>query len=170
MGMQSIAPQNAELMREDIRLEVASDPQLLESIRAVVRAYAARHGLSMERICEVVLALDEACSNSMRHAYEGQTTGRLYLTLRSGNGILEFELRDDGIPAPEESTQRKALETPTLDMLRPGGLGVQLIYGVFDEVVFERGDDKGNCVTMRLKGVAEVEALKDSAERRTQGS
>jgi anti-sigma regulatory factor (Ser/Thr protein kinase) len=168
--MQSIAPQNAELMREDIRLEVASDPQLLESIRAVVRTYAARHGLSAERVCEVVLALDEACSNSIRHAYQGRKTGRLYLSLRSGNGVLEFELRDDGIPASEERTQRKALETPSLDMLQPGGLGVQLIYGVFDEVQFERGEDKGNCVTMRLKGVAEVEASRDSAGRQTHGS
>ena len=157
-------------MREDIRLEVASEPRLLESVRAVVRTYAANQGLPTERIDEVVLALDEACSNSMRHAYKDQTGGRLYLSLRSGNGDLEFVLRDDGTPAPEERTQRKELNVPTLDMLRPGGLGVQLIYRVFDEVSFERGEKKGNCVTMRLKAVAGDEPLQDPGVQRTQGS
>ena len=33
----------------------------------------------------------------------------------------------------------------------PGGLGIQLIHEVFDEVDFCPGEGGGNCVTMKLK-------------------
>lgn len=170
MSLQSVAPKSVETMREDIRLEVASDARFLESIRAVVRTYVTKLGLSNERVAEIVLAVDEACSNSIRHAYEGQAGGRLYLSLRSNAKDIEVVLRDKGTPAPPERTRRKELTTPTLDALKPGGLGVQLMYTVFDEVEFERGKKTGNCITMRLKRAAHDEKRRDSGARRTRGT
>ena len=64
---------------------------------------------------------------------------------------LTFRVSDEGVPCPPECTTRRKLEAPDVDDLQPGGLGIQLIHKVFDEVDFCRGVDGGNCVTMRLR-------------------
>lgn len=138
-------------MRKDIQLEILSDPRLLQPVRGLVRGYLRALGYADDRVHEVVLAVDEACANAMRHSYEGRPDGVVKLTLRSNGAWTELELEDAGVPAPAEKTTRRALEPPTIETARPGGLGVQLMYEVFDEVNFRPGEERGNCVTMRLK-------------------
>jgi len=134
-----------------IRVELTSDIRLLASIRSLVRTYFRDSGIDAERIVELVLAVDEACSNAMRHAYEGRTDGRIVLELSSDRGTVDVMLHDDGTPAPPERIARKPLEQPkSLDDLTVGGLGVQLIYEVFDEVEYRQGKDRGNTILMRL--------------------
>ena len=117
----------------------------------MVRRYVTSFGFPRDRVDDVVLAVDEACSNSIRHAYEGRSDARLDLCLCSDNGVLEFVLRDRGTPAPADRVARKELETPDLDALQPGGLGMGLIHAVFDEVEFTPDAARGNRVVMRLK-------------------
>jgi len=138
-------------MENDIRLEVRSDPRLLGTIRNVVRGWVDAYGFSSDRADEVMLAIDEACSNVIRHAYEGRCEHTVELMLQSDDDFLEFRVCDQGIPCPPEHVRRRELKPPDLDDLRPGGLGVQLMYEVFDEVQFSSGSDGGNCVVMRLK-------------------
>jgi anti-sigma regulatory factor (Ser/Thr protein kinase) len=109
------------------------------------------YGFPHERADEVMLAIDEACSNVIRHAYEGRSEHTVELTLQSDDEFLEFRVCDQGIPCPPEHVQRRELRTPDPDDLRPGGLGVQLMYEVFDDVQFSHGSEGGNCVVMRLK-------------------
>ncbi|MCK5376112.1 MAG: ATP-binding protein [Acidobacteria bacterium] len=138
-------------MNYDIRLEVRSDPRLLGLIRNLVHDWVDRFELSHELVHEVVLAIDEACSNVIRHAYEGRADGTLEVRLQEEPEYLEVEVRDQGVPCPPECHERRLLEQPDSDQLQPGGLGVQLIHRVFDEVIFCPGKERGNCVTMRLR-------------------
>ena len=138
-------------MKNDIRLEVRSDPRLLGAIRNLVRGWVDSHGFSGEVADEVMLAIDEACSNVIRHAYQGRCEHTVELTLQSDEEFLEFRVCDDGVPCPPENVERRPLETPDADDLSPGGLGVQLMYEIFDEVEFSHGAEGGNCVVMRLK-------------------
>lgn len=137
-------------MTNDIQIEVRSEPRLLHSVRGLVWRYVRGAGFSEDRADEVVLAVDEACTNSMRHAYHHHVDRTVWLRLASDDGAIEIEVRDDGKTAPAECFQHKELLPPDPDDLRPGGLGVQLIYRVFDEVEFSPGSECGNCVRMRL--------------------
>ena len=139
------------MKHQDIHVELTSDPRLLQSIRGLVRGYVGSAGFPADKIDEVVLAVDEACSNAIRHAYDSRPDGVLELSLRSSNGTIEFELADNGKPADPGRIARRPAQTPDLASLTPGGLGIQLIYEVFDEVEFRPGRDKGNRVIMRLK-------------------
>ncbi len=138
-------------MINDFQIELRSEPRLLHSIRGLVWRYVHGAGFSDDRTDEVVLAVDEACTNSMRHAYRHRVDRTVWLRLSSSEHALEIEVRDDGEPAPAECLQRKELLPPDPDDLRPGGLGVQLIYRVFDEVEFSPGSERGNRVRMWLK-------------------
>jgi len=137
--------------KQDICVEITSDPKLLKSIRGLVSGYLENQGVSKDRIDEVVLAIDEACANAIRHSYENCLDGKVTLSFQADDGALEIVLSDEGIPAPEERVQQKELIQPDKDQVTPGGLGVQLMYRVFDEVVFSPGAVRGNRVTMRLK-------------------
>jgi len=136
---------------EDIRVELASDPRLLQAVRRLVHGYLGAYGLPADRCDEVVLAVDEACANSIRHSYGGRREGTLRLSLRCEGQDIFIVLRDQGKPIPAEFTAARELAPPDLDTLTPGGLGVGLIYRVFDEVDYRPGKERGNCVTMRLR-------------------
>jgi anti-sigma regulatory factor (Ser/Thr protein kinase) len=137
-------------------MEIAANPSLLCAVRGMVRGYVEGFGFPKARIDEIVLAIDEACANSIRHAYGGPCGRSYQLSMSSSNGWIEFEVRDDGKPAPKEALQRKAMpasegKPPDIETIVPGGLGVQFIYGVFDAVEFVPGEREGNRVTMKLK-------------------
>jgi anti-sigma regulatory factor (Ser/Thr protein kinase) len=136
--------------KPDIRLRVATNPQILCAVRGAVRGYLSTFDLSGDRIDEIVLAVDEACTNCIRHAYDSQADAVYELTLGTADGWLEVAMRDEGVPACADTVAPREPETPERNLMKPGGLGLQLIREVFDEVRFEPGDEQGNCVTMRL--------------------
>ena len=137
-------------MADDIRMEVRSDPRLLGSVRNAVRGWIEAHDIGPEAVDDIVLAIDDACSNAIRHSYEGRCEHIVELTLRAEETCLEIEVCDHGIPCPHDRVQRRSLETPDAEDLQPGGLGVQLMYEVFDDVRFSSPEGGGNCVLMRL--------------------
>jgi sigma-B regulation protein RsbU (phosphoserine phosphatase) len=138
-------------MERDIQLEVRSDPSLLGSIRGTVRGWIEAHGVSPDVVDDVVLAVDEACANAIRHSYGGRCDRSVLLTLRTVPDFLEIEVRDHGVPCPPERVEPRRLEVPDPEQLEPGGLGVQWMREIFDEVRFLPGEEGGNRVVMRLK-------------------
>ena len=138
-------------MSRELRLELTSDAQLLGAIRGLVRGYLAVRGFGREKMQEVVLAVDEACANAIRHSYGGRADGTVVLSLWTDDVWTEVRVEDQGEPVALEKVVRKTLEPPTIETARPGGLGVQLMYAVFDDVQFCPGECAGNCVIMRLR-------------------
>lgn len=135
----------------DFLLAFRASPQLLCDVRAIIRSYLTNQGLEDDRIQEVVLAVDEACTNAIRHAYAGDDGKTLELSLASRDEWIELELCDDGIPAPYDRIKPKSEEAIAAEALTPGGLGMHLIYNVFDDVNFTPGNTKGNTILMRLR-------------------
>jgi len=136
----------------EIVLEVSADPKLLSTVRAMVRSYLAEAGFGRERTDEVVLGVDEACTNAIRHGCKGCEDEIFSIVFRSDEEWIEIQLLDSGEPAPAEvfeARERLAPEHPS--EIQPGGLGLHLIREVFDEVTFCPGSVTGNCVTMRLR-------------------
>lgn len=87
----------------------------------------------------IILAVDEACSNVIRHAYDGRTDGEVMLSCSSKDNRIEFLLVDKG-----RSWQADEHRPRSLDEVRPGGLGIHLIRSVMDEVRYgtsERGNE-----------------------------
>ncbi len=135
---------------DDLRLELRSDPRLLRSVRGLVRAWVDGMDLTPENKDEVVLAINEACANAMRHSYQGCCDRVVGLKLRTAANYFECELVDQGRPAARDRIGQQPLLAPHPDEVEPGGLGLKLMYEVFDEVEFSPGKRRGNRVLMRL--------------------
>lgn len=126
-------------------------------MRRMVRQYVEDHGVSSDKSNEVVLAVDEACTNAIRHAYDGQKNQDVSLVLKANEEWIEIVVRDMGRTAPADAVARRAPEPLKRDELTPGGLGVQLIYEAFDDVSFLAAEPQGNLVVMRLRRQAKRE-------------
>jgi anti-sigma regulatory factor (Ser/Thr protein kinase) len=90
----------------------------------------------------LVLAVDEACANILRHNYRGKTDGVIILECRFKKKNLEFVLKDKGFPMDCKKIQHRPL-----DEVRPGGLGVFFIKKMMDKVAYRRSK-AWNIVTM----------------------
>ncbi len=93
----------------DIRLQVSSDPRLLGVIRGVIQVWLEVCGLVPDRRHEVVLAVDEACSNAIRHAYEGRTDESVELVLSASEEWIEITVSDEGRPCPSECSEYRPM-------------------------------------------------------------
>ena len=112
-------------------------------VRGALEKLTETLGLPPEACRAVVLAVDEALTNVIRHAYLGQTDKPVEVTFRRcqvrGNegwrDALEIELEDHGIPVKAEEMRGRSL-----DEIRPGGLGLHFIRENMDKVEFHHED------------------------------
>lgn len=110
--------------------EFSSLPENLASVRAFVREFLEAEGIPVQAGELLVLGVDEACSNIIRHAYRDAPAPAQPISLwceRLGP-TLRFRLRDFGVPANPAQFKRRELGE-----VEPGGLGLHLIERVFDE-------------------------------------
>ncbi len=117
----------AHAAEELLRLDFAADAGRLREMRAALRDVLDRIGIEPVLRDQLVLAVDEAAANVIRHAYAG-APGDIALAVRRDAGMLEFELADT---APCVDPAR--LKPRDLDECRPGGLGLCLIDAVMDD-------------------------------------
>ena len=117
----------------------------LRGVRAALRTALDAQGIAPELRDRLVLAVDEACANVIRHAYGGECAQIIRLHLAREQDMLTFELRDQ---APTVDPAR--LKTRDLSECRPGGLGVAFINALMDDWKLEPGQGGiGNILRMR---------------------
>lgn len=121
-----------------------ADSAQLQKVRDLVRETAKNIGCSSEFINATVLAIDEACTNVIRHAYADIDDGEVILELDREDDELVIWLKDF---APSADTA--SIKSRDLDNVRPGGLGVHLIHTIMDKVEFQQpGNGVGNILRM----------------------
>lgn len=113
--------------------------------RDFIRQSLKKHVASEVTLNEIVLALDEMCSNLMIHSHHCDPDHLLELTiLTKEKGKLIFEIVDDGTVF-----DINAFNEPTLDNLitvkRKGGLGIRLVKSIMDTIEYEMRDGKNVC-------------------------
>ncbi|HEV2495984.1 MAG TPA: ATP-binding protein [Terriglobia bacterium] len=115
-----------------LKLVLSSDPRLLGAVRGAVRELASGAGFAEEDCRAITLAVDEALTNIIRHAYDNRPDESVELTCRSLENGLEFILRDRGRPVDPAKVCARSLEAVT-----PGGLGTHIIRQIMDQVCYE---------------------------------
>lgn len=136
--------------RMDIEITLAADPELLTGVRALMRAYFVGAGFAEARADELVLGIDEACANAVRHGCRNDPGRRFALrVLRTGESF-QIELRDPGRRIPRENAEPGSAPD-NLDALEPGGLGLPLMRKIFDEVDVGRRIFGGNSLVLRVR-------------------
>lgn len=114
-----------------VSLNVPTAPDKLRLIRKVVGIAAGQAGCGEKEAGDVVLAVDEACQNIIRHASGGCYDGEIGLEISAAGGELVISLTDCAAPVDVDKIKPR-----DLDDVRPGGLGTHIIQEVMDQVSF----------------------------------
>ncbi len=121
-----------------------AQPRELSSTREAVRTCLRARGCRTEIVEEIILAVDEACQNIIRHAYCGDTDGEIVLELDLEGDILIVSLLDFAAEVSPDCIQPRDLHD-----VRPGGLGTHFIRTVMDDVSLARAPSgQGNLLKM----------------------
>jgi len=127
-------------------LEISSDLKELSRAREFVRGFC--HGLpdtplSVDRVAEVELAVTEAASNIMKHAYQGRTDQRIQIEAESFPDHVAVRLHHLG-----NSFDPSGVAPPAFDGSRESGFGVYLLTRSVDDVRYYRDERGGNCIAL----------------------
>lgn len=115
-------------------LNIPSRTDNLEIIRDFIIGIAKKFGFNDDGIGEIELAVDEACANVIKHAYNYDENKKIDITVETNSSKLTITISDQGkgfdpakLESPEQRLQKHAR----------GGLGIALIKKVMDEVSFD---------------------------------
>ena len=122
-----------------VRLTIPAKAEYITLCRLALTGLARLRPLSDEMLADLKLAITEACSNSVRHAYADGTTGTVDIAYELRGDRLAVEVADNGtgFELAEESADDVGLSE--------GGLGIAIIRAIADEFdLGRRADGSGS--------------------------
>jgi serine/threonine-protein kinase RsbW len=120
-------------------LTIPAKPEYITLSRLALAGLSRVRAFPDETLADLKLALTEACSNSVRHAYDDRDgrEGHVEITFELCDDRLIVEVADDGTGfEPARADAREPEEE-----LTEGGLGIAIIHSIADEVEFGGGRD-----------------------------
>jgi serine/threonine-protein kinase RsbW len=127
--------------RNVVSLTIPAKPEYIALGRLALTGVLRTRGVEQEVVADLKLALTEACSNSIRHAYADGREGFVEIRYELENGRLAVEVADDGAGFDPELLAADAKD------LDEGGLGIAIIRAVTDELeVAKRTGGDGSCL------------------------
>jgi len=132
--------------QETFDLTVSSDLANLKTIIKFVTEAARKANFDEKDVFAVQMAVDEACTNIIVHAY-ADAPGDIHLTCGVKSGECTITIRDHGRSFDPGSVPPPDL-TGDLEERRVGGLGLHFMRELMDELHFSFDPVEGNQVVM----------------------
>ena len=129
---------NADRGSRVVTLTIPAKPEYITLSRLALTGLSHVRPLAEETLAELKLALTEATSNSVRHAY-ANGEGRVQISFELCEDRLVVEVSDDGFgfSQPDETARRE-------EELSEGGLGIAIIRSIADELVLDSEPQGGS--------------------------
>jgi serine/threonine-protein kinase RsbW len=136
-------------MGQPQQLVVPGQFERLTEIAAFITQAARAAGLNDDEVFHVEMAVDEACSNIIEHAYATRAGDIDLVCCSPASGQFEIVIRDSGLPFDPAEIPLPRVDAPgDLGDLNEGGLGLYFMRKLMDEVRFEYVPGQGNILTM----------------------
>jgi serine/threonine-protein kinase RsbW len=131
-------------------LHVPSSTENLSMIRDFVRSIGLQVGMGDMEVARLEMAVDEACSNVIEHAYNSDSTKEVSIRALVDDSALKIVVIDTGKGFDPAAVEQKKLED-LISARRTGGLGMRLIKSFMDEVHYVMVPGQKNELTMVKK-------------------
>jgi serine/threonine-protein kinase RsbW len=135
----------------------------LNEIRNYFTQAAKEAQLDNQSIYDVQLAVDEAASNIIDHAYGGEDKGEIECSYNAQPGKLEVIMRDHGEPFDPERIKQPDLKSD-ISRRKQGGLGLHFMKSLMDSVEFSFNGQGGNILKMIKSGKEQEDAHTEKEE------
>jgi serine/threonine-protein kinase RsbW len=117
------------------KLVIKSRTENLSSLRDFISDNANNAGLSNDDIDDIILAVDEACTNIIKHAYKSVPDGEIIIEINYNSRKFTIKLIDHGNSFDPESVPVPDLQK-YLRQRKVGGLGLYLMRTLMDDVKY----------------------------------
>ena len=111
-----------------VALTIPARPEFIALGRLALTGLARTRALSQEVVADLKLALTEACSNSVRHAYDEGRLGVVQIRYELSPDKFVIEVDDEGSGFDPQTIERAQED------LDEGGLGIAIIRALTDEL------------------------------------
>ncbi len=129
-----------------IHLCVTSHPENLKRIRSAISEAMECTKISRKESDRIVLAVDEACSNIIKHCCGQDRTRKIDLTIEAYTEELVISIIDNGARFDISRIQSR-----DINEIKPGGLGIHIIRQVMDCVEYSHTPEGLNMVRLTKK-------------------
>ena len=130
-------------------INVSSSTQHLQEVRSLVQTYVSHCDVNKDEIAEIILAVDEAYTNIIKHAYKNEPNHTIEIELGTSSGSFWIRLSDTGHHFNADKYQPPNLLKRIKNKER-GGMGVYLINKLMDSVEYS-STGKTNTILMRKR-------------------
>jgi serine/threonine-protein kinase RsbW len=120
-----------------VRLTIPAKAEYITLCRLALAGLSHLRPVPEETLHDLKLALTEACTNSVRHAYDAGSEGTVQIVYELGEDSLSIEVIDEG----EGFVLDEAAET---DRMSESGLGIAIIRSLADELEIEPQEGRGS--------------------------
>jgi len=130
-------------------INVSSSTQHLQEVRSLVQTYVSHCDVNKDEIAEIILAVDEAYTNIIKHAYNNDPNHTVKIELGTSTDTLWVRLSDTGHHFnPDEYHPPDLLKR--IKNKQRGGMGIYLINKFMDSVEYSSAG-KTNTILMRKR-------------------
>lgn len=125
-------------------LSIKSKPENVARACYEVRTAAIKAGMPEKALMELELAVSEAVTNSIEHAYEWDEDQDILLKIHASNEQLTIDILDQGTPIPanlfndlDDNFEEPANQTTRLE---ESGRGLKIIFALVDDISIRHAD------------------------------
>lgn len=129
---------NRSKSKYNITVEASTDH--LAEVRNFVARHAENCGFSPKQASDIRLAVDEAFTNIIEHAYKNDKNRKIDLEFECNGEQLRISLYDTGNSFSEKKYKKPDIKK-RVKQRKGGGVGVYLIKQLMDEVIYNRLND-----------------------------
>jgi len=133
--------------KQRFNLKVSSSSENLETIREFINDIARHAGFDSDSASQIELAVDEACTNVIKHAHKFNQDKSLELSVQLDSDKMEIIISDNGTGFDITRVSKPDLEK-YIHEAKKGGLGIHLMRSLMDEVQFTFNPGKRNQVSL----------------------
>jgi serine/threonine-protein kinase RsbW len=120
-----------------VRLTIPAKPEYITLCRLALAGISHYRRLPDETLHDLKLALTEACTNSVRHAYEDGGEGHVDVVYELAGDGISIEVSDTGEGFDVD-------ESADVEEMSESGLGIAIIRSLADELEIERTEGAGS--------------------------
>ena len=127
-----------------VELRLPPDPKYIAVVRLTVAGVASRAGMDVDDVDDLKVAVCEAFTNAIDHAFEGVEPTPVLIRMTVHEADLQVEVVDEGVgfePGNKDFGQEA-------DLSQEGGLGLYLVHRYMDKVKIESAPSSGTRVIM----------------------
>lgn len=119
-----------------ISLTIPADATYVDIVRLTLYGIASKAGFSYEEIEDMKVAVSEACTNAILHAYEDRHSGMIDISFTLEDNSMHISIKDYGRSFEYEPSlvSTAALHHKPLEKIASGGLGIFMMQALMDSV------------------------------------